>query len=196
MLSMSPAPDQLPVRTDVFQRLLGKEVEIRYRDKNGAETTRVIVPKCGRSEHGHPVVCAFCKLRNAERDFTLSRIASVRFDGWAALVAEQDEMERSRARVALSQARNFCAMAVVLLLLSFSACAVARMNMTPASVSVSGYTRSDGTRVGSYSRRPPGSRSHDRLYELLSVIGFFGVLGGGYCLLSSWENFKSAKRRL
>jgi hypothetical protein len=38
-------------------------------------------------------------------------------------------------------------------------------HLTPASVSVSGYYRRDGTYVGSYNRRPPGGVAHDAPYE-------------------------------
>ena len=37
--------------------------------------------------------------------------------------------------------------------------------LTPYSVSVSGYSRSDGSYVKPYKRRPPGSVSHDKPYE-------------------------------
>ena len=41
----------------------------------------------------------------------------------------------------------------------------AKNKLTPYSVNVSSYERSDGTFVESYSRRPPGSVEHDKPYE-------------------------------
>src|SRR5207244_11684200 len=38
-------------------------------------------------------------------------------------------------------------------------------HLIPASVSVSGYSRRDGTYVRPYHRRPPGGVSHDAPYE-------------------------------
>ena len=54
--------------------------------------------------------------------------------------------------------------------------------MTPASVSVSGYTRRDGTRVSGYSRRPPGSVKHDAPFQFVSCVSWIGVLGGLYLM--------------
>jgi|GEM_PF-5428422 len=62
-------------------------------------------------------------------------------------------------------------------------------HLTPYSVSVSGYYRSDGTHVNSYSRRPPGGAKHDAPYETVRSITFFFMAGSvislfyyGYCL--------------
>src|SRR5947207_15081085 len=49
-------------------------------------------------------------------------------------------------------------------------------HLTPASVSVSGYYRRDGTYVRPYHRRPPGSVAHDAPYESkrsLCELGMF-----------------------
>ena len=61
---------------------------------------------------------------------------------------------------------------------------LARNEMTPASVSVSGYTRRDGTHVSGYNRRPPGSVSKDRPYQIgscfaavVSVVGMAILVG-------------------
>lgn len=48
----------------------------------------------------------------------------------------------------------------------------ARSGITPASVSVRGYTRSDGTYVNSYSRRPPGAVAHDAPFEAVTFVTF------------------------
>ena len=72
----------------------------------------------------------------------------------------------------------------------------ASWNMTPATVGVSGYYRSDGTYVNSYSRRPPDSRRHDAPYEAESAIASVLILIGGggiilffyrLCLLSDTD---------
>ena len=54
----------------------------------------------------------------------------------------------------------------------------AQGSLTPFSVFVSGYTRTDGTRVSSYSRRPPGSVPHDEPYQLLNLAGMAGLVVG------------------
>jgi hypothetical protein len=62
----------------------------------------------------------------------------------------------------------------------------AGQNLTPYSVHVRGYNRSDGTYVSSYQRRPPGGVAHDEPYEstralctiiiiLSSSIGVFSI---------------------
>jgi hypothetical protein len=56
--------------------------------------------------------------------------------------------------------------------------------VTPASVSVSGYYRSDGTYVDSYNRRPPGSVAHDSPFETAEWLGFFFVCSGVYVLVT------------
>lgn len=58
--------------------------------------------------------------------------------------------------------------------------AVAESGLTPYSVSVSGYVRQDGTEVGSYSRRPPGSRQHDEPIEYARILGFALIAWGGF----------------
>ncbi len=71
-------------------------------------------------------------------------------------------------------------------------------HLTPYSVSVSGYTRGDGTYVRGYNRRPPGSVSHDLPYQneisklrfydsilyILLIISIIVVLVKGYNLFS------------
>ncbi len=54
----------------------------------------------------------------------------------------------------------------------------AQLNLTPYSVSVRGYRRSDGTYVRSHSRRPPGSVSHDEPYESMRFLSVFVLIAG------------------
>jgi len=56
----------------------------------------------------------------------------------------------------------------------------ATSNITPATVSVSGYTRADATHVSAYNRRPRGSVVHDEPYEGLSLVSLIVFLGGAY----------------
>ncbi len=49
-------------------------------------------------------------------------------------------------------------------------------NITPSSVSVKGYYRSDGTYVRSYNRRPPGSLDKDAPYEVLRLISLLTII--------------------
>lgn len=67
---------------------------------------------------------------------------------------------------------------------SLSAYKEAGTHLTPASVSVSGYTRRDGTYVRPYNRRPSGGAIHDRPYE--SAMFLYSVLmliSGGLVVL-------------
>lgn len=61
-------------------------------------------------------------------------------------------------------------------------------HLTPYSVSVSGYYRSDGVYVSSYNRRPPGSVKHDEPYEskrtYMSVLFIVCLIGGGGSILA------------
>jgi hypothetical protein len=52
----------------------------------------------------------------------------------------------------------------------------ANSKLTPYSVTVKGYYRSDGTRVESYKRRPPGSVAHDKPYERAKVWNVIQLL--------------------
>ena len=64
--------------------------------------------------------------------------------------------------------------------LCLSAFCQASANLTPYSVSVRGYYRSDGTYVSPHSRRPPGSVAHDAPYEStrsLCLLGMVACIG-------------------
>ncbi len=56
--------------------------------------------------------------------------------------------------------------------------AYAQWNLTPYSVSVRGYHRSDGTYVRAHRRRPPGSVEHDEPYEFLRIFSVLLFLAG------------------
>ncbi len=60
--------------------------------------------------------------------------------------------------------------------------------VTPASVHVSGYQRSDGTNVSSYSRRPPGSRAKDAPWKAMSFAGFLGTCISGLIAFKSYRS--------
>lgn len=73
------------------------------------------------------------------------------------------------------------------MLLTFGGCATVRIAgsyMSPYSVSVRGYTRSDGTYVQSHRRRSPGSRERDAPFEMFITLGglvfLAGLVGIGY----------------
>ena len=51
-------------------------------------------------------------------------------------------------------------------------------NLTPFSISVSSYYRTDWTFVNSYNRRPPGSVKHDNPFLILSILSIIGIFIG------------------
>ena len=60
-------------------------------------------------------------------------------------------------------------------------------HLTPYSVSVRGYYRSDGTYVRPHNRRPPGSVIHDAPYErkrmYMGLLFFVCLIGGGSSII-------------
>jgi hypothetical protein len=52
-------------------------------------------------------------------------------------------------------------------------------HLTPASVSVQGYYRQDGTYVRPYNRRPPGGVQHDAPYETTRSVTGLLMFGSG-----------------
>ena len=56
--------------------------------------------------------------------------------------------------------------------------------VTPASVFVSGYSRSNGTYVHSYSRRHADSVTHDAPFETAELLGFLSACAGIYSLIT------------
>jgi hypothetical protein len=69
---------------------------------------------------------------------------------------------------------------IIGLTISISAGRYASENITPKSVFVSAYQRSDGTPVREHYRRPPGTAKSDVNFELLQIAAFFGFWG---CLI-------------
>ncbi len=79
-------------------------------------------------------------------------------------------------------------------------------NLTPYSVTVRDYTRSDGTYVRSHSRRPPGGVAHDAPYErkrfFMSILFLFCLAGSGTSIfiyynmsISEINNYKEKLRK-
>lgn len=64
--------------------------------------------------------------------------------------------------------------------------------MTPASVSVSGYTRRDGTTVAPYSRRPPGSVKSDKPYSQMQGFGLLLIIGGAIVAWRTVSKYRNA----
>jgi hypothetical protein len=69
--------------------------------------------------------------------------------------------------------------AIIILIGSIYAYTEAKSHLTPASVSVRGYYRRNGTYVNSYHRRPPGGAQHDRPYENTMDLATLFILAGG-----------------
>jgi hypothetical protein len=59
-----------------------------------------------------------------------------------------------------------------------------KLQLSPKSVGVSGYSRKDGTIVGSYNRRSSGMARRDAPYEILTFIFMIGAIGNGIWLYS------------
>jgi hypothetical protein len=70
------------------------------------------------------------------------------------------------------------ALGLTIFSLSLAAHQEAGLHLTPASVSVRGYYRRDGTYVRPYHRRPPGGARHDAPYEARRELSRFGMLLG------------------
>ena len=78
---------------------------------------------------------------------------------------------------------------------SLSAYKEAKTHLTPASVSVSGYTRRDGTYVRPYHRRPPGGAIHDRPYEdAMFLYSLLMIVGGGLVIVPVGMMWRSRKQ--
>jgi hypothetical protein len=83
-----------------------------------------------------------------------------------------------------SHKRETRSMGIFLLVCGFLLWVFGFAGVTPSSVNVSGYYRSDGTYAQSYSRRPPGSVAHDDPFEAAEWFGFFSFCGGVYILVA------------
>jgi hypothetical protein len=90
-----------------------------------------------------------------------------------------------RARVRLARAWPRLPVGLLILVLGLWGVVFAQGNITPSSVSVSGYYRSNGSYVRPYHRRPPGSVRHDQPYEMLWWVALLSSGGGGYLLYTS-----------
>ena len=67
---------------------------------------------------------------------------------------------------------------LLLTIIGFSFAVNFHNQLTPASVSVSGYYKRDGTYINPYKRRPPNSVNHDNPYEAgMFFFGFIGLVG-------------------
>jgi hypothetical protein len=67
--------------------------------------------------------------------------------------------------------------------------------VTPSSVFVSGYYRSDGSYVSSYNRRPLGSVARDSPFETAEWLGFFLVCSGVYVQVAKDSARDTSMRR-
>lgn len=74
---------------------------------------------------------------------------------------------------------------IIFTLLSLGYAMDGSSNLTPYSVSVDSYTRSDGSEVRAHNRRPPGSVDRDRGFKNQQVLGIFGSIAGGFIVLIS-----------
>ena len=89
-----------------------------------------------------------------------------------------------RGRAKLAGMYKTLPISILVVLIGITLHSAGSAGMTPASVSVRGYTRSDGTYVRPYSRRPPGSMVRDKPYERQKTIGFLLIVGG---VLVAWR---------
>ena len=193
--------NEVPIRPDVFEFLIGKEVTIDYRDKNGHASQRIIIPRTRTSVYGYPAIRAFCTLRNEERTFLFNRISKCLSEHWD----ENDfnnhlkqiaESKRNELRRSVFTARKSIFVATILIILSFGGCRYAANNITPHSVDVSGYTRSDGMDISSHHRRPPGSTSRDAPYETLAFLSFLIFAGSALVIWYSAYRLRELKNEI
>lgn len=167
-------------KAELFRRLEGKRVTIDYTNRSGARTVRTIIPICLSGLPPHSVR-ASCLLRQEERTFRLDRIAHA----WGERDALDGDLLVAVARMsprptpAAPSAAKVLVWSILGCLLSLLVWMGGCSQITPKSIHVSGYTRSDGRHVSSYNRRPAGSRSKDAPWTVLGAIGFLGTCGFG-----------------
>ena len=77
--------------------------------------------------------------------------------------------------------------------MSIGGCFYSNANITPSSVTVSGYTRQDGSRVPGYIRRPSGSKTHDRPFVLLRGLCMVVMIGSGIWIWITRRQLDSLK---
>lgn len=181
----------VPLTEEALSLLIGKQISIEYVDKRGVLSTRTVTPKGFSYFHGYRALNAFCHLRNGDRFFLLQRIRRCDYPGWSGLIAAHRSKQRATAIEQLALTRKRMIGLALAVFASLGGCAFARTNMTPPSVSVSGYTRRDGTYVHGYNRRPPGSVSHDSPFVMIQLASFVVMAGAG---LGWWFTHGEAKR--
>jgi predicted DNA-binding transcriptional regulator YafY len=176
--------------------LLEKEVVIWYGDKQGSVTRRKITPKLITRVHGYPAIRAYCCLREEERTFLLSRIRAAAVPEWSSILRDHKMRQMTAATTRLKSARRLLAALIVIVMLAAGGCIWAHRKVTPASVHVSGYVRSDGRRVSSYSRRPPSTVAHDAPYAMLRFFCLAVLVGGGLWAWATREHIKHSRHQM
>jgi len=188
----APPPPLTQVQRDqLFRRLIGRRVGITY--SNGLEHKKLIVIPAALRGYPQTDLVAYSIEEKSDRTFPLDTILHAWDEDSRPQPKElQDYLHRLRnpnSSPSVSP-KAFFWFSLLALLLSVAVFIGAGTQMTPASVSVSGYTRSDGTRVRSHSRRPPGSKKHDAPWEALRLVGFFGIAVSGICTFVGFHNMR------
>lgn len=166
--------------TDANIRLLrGRSVEIDYTDKRGNTTTRTVTPMHLTRVHGHPAMYAHCSLRGENRTFLLRRVERCTCADWPDIIAQNEKEQLTRLCTKLESTEKARLGLLLMVAVSIAGFTFGIYNTTSPSVSVSRYTRSDGTRVSGYSRKPPGSVRRDRPYTLIRGVSLLLLIGGG-----------------
>ena len=188
--------NEMPKEVNVFRYMIGHEVTISYRDKRGHCTDRTIVPRLITSEYGLPAIRAFCNLRKEERTFIIDRINRCWSADWNEgnyLNHRKQLVENQRIDIAnrLSSAKKHFVIAILVIIVAIFSCFFSGQYLTDHSVSVSKYTRSDGMRISSHRRRPPGSRPHDSPYESIIAISLVALT---LASIVTWYNYSLIKQ--
>jgi hypothetical protein len=71
-------------------------------------------------------------------------------------------------------------LALFVLIGGYAGAKFAGSKITPATIAVREYVRSDGTHVSGYSRRPSGSVPHDQPFEYIQFSALIAVLGATF----------------
>ena len=100
------------------------------------------------------------------------------------MINNEQRIGYRRGRAKLVGMHKTLPISFIVVLIGIALYSAGSAGMTPASVSVRGYTRSDGTYVRPYSRRPPGSVARDKPYVTQKNIGFLLIIGG---VLIAWR---------
>jgi hypothetical protein len=186
----------VPVNERALSLLIGRPITIDYTDKQGTTTTRTVTPRAFVFFHGHRAITAHCDLRNAERSFLLTRIRCCYCQDWPSLQAAAMARQHHEATQKLSAARKVLIGLWLAVTMSIGGCFFSNANITPSSVSVSGYTRRDGTPVSGHNRRPAGSKSHDKPFEWLRGLCVVVMIGSGVWIWFARQRIDALKSRL